>query len=304
MQNACVSALLWSRIKKRLGSDHDSQPPLNIINMSTSACFFEKGFGQRLKELESSDRHELLRRLWPSTEAEPSQSDEIASSAFLQFIAAELERVRHHQQLFAVQDFDGILAVIDIIRTHAAKPCRELLSILSLQYINVALDSVRRSMELAIRLWLTLNVHTVDIRVGPETTEEDPIDWNLDLSLEELLKNQFPKRTINNDRENPLRFDTRLTAAYLVNICGMKLQWPDDIASHLNFDLNRLVLTIYRHKVCLKSHLLSSEKSPISKELLQEILRTMDLLFPFGDDATRKPPLQRGPTVPIHTRHL
>jgi hypothetical protein len=142
-------------------------------------------------------------------------------------------------------------------------------------------------MELAVRLWLTINTHSAGIHVGAVLTESAPIDWDLSISLEQLLKFQFAGRGATHRNGDPSRFEQRLTAAYLVQTCGVTLQWSDDIASHLEFDLERLSLTVYRHKALLVSRLESTPVNPIPKDILEEVLSTLDLLFPFGDKATR-----------------
>ena len=73
------------------------------------------------------------------------------------------------------------------------------------------------------------------------------------------------------------------------------LKWPlyccrlaDSISDHLQFDSRRQTLTVYRHKICLSNHLDSIDRCPIPKGVLGEILDTLNLLFPFGDLATKQ----------------
>jgi hypothetical protein len=262
--------------------------------MVESACFFDKAFVQHLRRLDATERDELIRRFWSLPNTDSHHFDDFASTAFLGYVADELERVRHHRSLFAVQDFDGTFAIIQRIGANVAKPYKEILSELSCQYLNVTPEAIRRSVELAVRLWLTLNTYSTDIRVGAESAENTPIDWDPSLSLDQLLIDQFGKQPVASSRDHPSRYDAGFTAAYLVNTCGMKLQWSDDIATHLDFDLRHLTLTVYRHKACLISHLGGRLGCPIPKEVLEEILRTLDLLFPFGDDATRRLLIKEG----------
>jgi hypothetical protein len=88
-------------------------------------------------------------------------------------------------------------------------------------------------------------------------------------------------------------FDPTFTATYLVNTCGVRLQWTDDILAHLNFDLKRLTLTVYRHKACILGHLDNLQDCPLPRDVLEEILDTMDLLFP-PDMATKHLLLKEG----------
>jgi hypothetical protein len=87
-----------------------------------------------------------------------------------------LERVRHHGIFFAVQDFHGILAIIRQLRSNGLRPYKVILNEISARNRNVSLEVIRRSMELAVRLWLTLDTCSADIRVGP-TSSEWPIRY-------------------------------------------------------------------------------------------------------------------------------
>jgi hypothetical protein len=183
-----------------------------------------------------------------------------------------LDKVRYHGDLFTAQNFDAIFSIIGTLRDSISE-----------RYDNV----VRRSVELTLRIWLTINAHTADIFVGPISAGDAPIDWPDDVSLEQLLRGCFGRRVQIPLQKGTTTLDPAFTATYLVNTCGVRLHWTDDILTHLSFDLKRLVLAVYRHKACLLSHLDSPWGCPISKEILEETLDTMDLLFPPWDLATK-----------------
>lgn len=82
--------------------------------------------------------------------------------------------------------------------------------------------------------------------------------------------------------------DMKFSAAYLVRVCGMSIQWTDCLSDHLATDSQGKVLTIYKHKIFLPNHLKSNEPYPILRSVLEEALDTLNLLFPFGDAATRQ----------------
>jgi hypothetical protein len=68
----------------------------------------------------------------------------------------------------------------------------------------------------------------------------------------------------------------------------MRLQWIDSITDHLRFDSQRHILTIYRYRICLSSHLTSPASCSIPEAVLIEVLDTLNLLFPFADPATKQ----------------
>jgi hypothetical protein len=79
-----------------------------------------------------------------------------------------------------------------------------------------------------------------------------------------------------------------LTAAYLASTCGLKLRWTDRLSDHLRFDSTCQTLAVYRHKICLVNHIESNGDCPIPERVLNEMLDTLNLLFPFGDLATKQ----------------
>ena len=275
--------------------------------MLTDACFFDKAFIKELRSLDIQQRHELVSKLWPLPDGGTGVFDEFAVKACLDYVADELERVRPYRRLFAAQDFDGTISIIQRLRTEPSRSYGDIVHDLSSQFLNMTPEAIRRSLELSVRLWLTFNTHSADIAVGSISAEESPTDWAQDVSLDKLLHDRFARQTQSHSQQSQPSFDPGLTAAYLVNTCGLTLHWTNDIGSHLDFDLKRLVLTVYRHKACLISHLESPHGCPIPSGVLRETLNTIDMLFPFGDEATRRLLVKEGQsslyTLGIHEAH-
>jgi hypothetical protein len=55
----------------------------------------------------------------------------------------------------------------------------------------------------------------------------------------------------------------------------------------LRFDRKRRILTVYRHKICLINHAKGPQPAIIPLPILEETIDTFNLLFPFGDAASR-----------------
>jgi hypothetical protein len=121
---------------------------------------------------------------------------------------------------------------------------------------------------------LTLNTNSPDVALGPVFADDVVVEWREDMSLESLLQTQFVRCTRKYSLKAHTKIDPTFTAAYLMNTCGLSLQWTDNIASHLKFDLKRLVLSVYRHKICLVNHLNNQQCSPFPEDLLDEMLDT------------------------------
>src|SRR5271155_1588790 len=72
----------------------------------------------------------------------------------------------------------------------------------------------------------------------------------------------------------------------LRKMCRVDVQWTPNLKDHLSYDRSTRRLWVYPHKICLVSHLDCCQVFP--KDLLQETLRTLDLLFPFGEERAEK----------------
>jgi hypothetical protein len=231
---------------------------------------------------------------WPNSHFDLYGLDDSPHSEFLDFVANELQHVREYQTSFAAQTLDTTFAIIQKIRDNRQRTCQDIVHDLSTQFVNFDSAAIRRSLELSMRLWLTLNTKSSDITVGPVYVGEAYVEWHTNVSLDGLVQKHFARSNQSSPFAGRTRYDPAVTAAYLVTACGMRLLWTDDIASHLQFDLNRLVLSVYRHKICLVNHLENQDRCPIPPDLLDEILDTMNLLFPFGDMATKQLLMKEG----------
>jgi hypothetical protein len=256
--------------------------------MLTSTNFLDKAAVQELRRLEGAQRHNFVRRFWPDAGVHCSAFDGPSCEAYIRYIAGELEQICQHRHLFAAQSLDSVFEVIHAVRENSATEYAGVLISLSNKFPNATRDAIRRSVELSVRLWLTINIHHSDIFTGPIAAGDTPLDWAQDESLEQMLRRQFGLRVQLQRQRETTKYDPALTAAYLVNTCGMRLRWTDDLASHLSYDSKRRMLTVYRHKACLINHADNHRGCPIPRDVLEEALETMDLLFPPWDNATKQ----------------
>lgn len=267
---------------------------VNLLKMLTASNFFEESVLEELRASKGQQRHDLVKKIWPVNQAGHSAFDDFACKAILDHIVRELDQVRHDRDEFAAQNFDATLGIIQVLRDNHSKQYKDIVRELLVQFSPSTPDAVRRSIELTLRMWLTINAHTSDIFVGPIFAGDKPIDWPDNESLTGLLQRRYEKRVPRSQQVGFAAFDPTFTAIYLVKTCGVRLQWTDDILAHLNFDLRRLTLTVYRHKACIRGHLDGPRGCPIRNDFLEEILDTMDLLFPPWDDSTKRLLLQEG----------
>jgi hypothetical protein len=262
--------------------------------MLTTCEFFDETVIQKLRALKGKQRHDLVTKIWPEGNAGRGAFDDFACKAIMEHIVRELSQVRHDRSAFAAQNFDAMLAIIQILRERPSEPYRHIVRDLLVQFPNSNSAAVRRSIELTLRVWLTINTHTFDIFVGPISAGDKPVEWPEEESLDRLLQKRFEKRVLSPQQKGYTVFDPTFTATYLVGTCGVRLQWTDDILNHLNFDVCRLTLHVYRHKACVLGHLDGPKNCPLRKDVLEEVLDTMDLLFPPWDLSTKQLLLKEG----------
>lgn len=255
--------------------------------MPPTTSLFDEGLTESFHTLSREQKFEFLKGFWPNITLE--FFDEPAYESFLQYVGREAGHLRQHQRHFAIQNLGGTIDLLPTLQNARAKPQREMVQEdLSARFLNTDQAAIRRSLELSVRLWLTININSSTVAVGPTYSYETPLDWAPDLSLENLVRNQFVKSPGAKETRTRAKIDPTLTAAYLVNTCGIKLRWTDSLSDHLQFDPAQRRLAVYRHKICLANHLEAHDKCPIPKDGLFEVLDTLNLLFPFGDMATKQ----------------
>lgn len=147
-------------------------------------------------------------------------------------------------------------------------------------------DRIMRSMDLAVRLWMTLHVRSGGYPIGPLSPDMTSVEWRRKQSLSNMVASAFPK--CRSDTVLPAfreaRIDPGFTVMNLRKICRIQVEWTPNLKDHLRFDHSTKRLYIYPHKVCLLNHLEHCNVYP--KGFLRETIRTLDLLFPYGDSST------------------
>jgi hypothetical protein len=234
-------------------------------------------------------KRRILDVFWPHLKTKSQDSIE-DYAAWFDFLSSTLRDLRPHASNFATQDWEGLLSIVTILTTSRNLEKSTVVSRVKEGYRNVEDDAIECSVELAVRLWLGINVRSRSLSVGLWHTRDSQVDWKDDESLDTMVARQFPKCTV----RYPLReasFDDSFTAASLKNICRFRIRWTDNIIDHLKLEGPRgnRYLSIYRHKVCLLNAL-NGHQTPsstvIPADVLAESILTFDLLFPYGDPKT------------------
>lgn len=245
---------------------------------------FEEGMPRiPIGNLTRPQQCELLSELWPEISFTPTSFDEPSYTHYFDHLGILISQFnRGHRRLF-VDTFEDVVFLVRTLRVHPNLPLSIILQQLWPHFQDIDERAIKRSLELAIRLWLTININSRPLAWGIVDTYQRALDWSVELSLQDVLEERFARRPSVTAKKLPL-IDGSFTAAYLVDVCGMTLNWTDYLSDHLRPDPNNQVLTVYKHKICLINHLQAPSAIPTS--VLDEALNTMNLLFPFGDLAT------------------
>jgi len=131
------------------------------------------------------------------------------------------------------------------------------------------------AIDLAIRLWLMLNVQRRQSwNVGIRTSTYWPEDW----SLEQMIANLFPRHHPY-ALEKP-RWPHMLNARMLEHIGNFKIVWTDDLQDHLLLDEDDRSIRFYHHATVLNAFVSGTADGCLPKDLLAETLQTLALLLP------------------------
>jgi hypothetical protein len=245
---------------------------------------FAATFSARVNNLKPNEKSAIIKRFWPTAGSTPTLHDD---SALFDHLKNEVNLIKHHKERFSVDSLGGVINLIDTLKQTSSKPLSGLIQGLSGTCLDADEKAIQRSLELCVRLWLTININSPSLAVGPTYPLEIPLAWERNSSLNDLIQRRW-ENTGGRKLKQESQIDDTFTAAYLVNVCGMTLQWTEYLSDHLTTDPQRKVLTLYKHKAYLRNRLKSKEENPLPREIIEEALDTLNLLLPFGDSATKQ----------------
>jgi hypothetical protein len=112
--------------------------------------------------------------------------------------------------------------------------------------------ALNRSIDLTMRLWLSLNVREEAFRL--QSPQTPALEWDDTSTLQDFLSSFFPVAQWHfQAREG--RLHPYFTVANMIQICRLKLEWTDSLEDHLRLDRRQKVLRVYPYKCCLIAHL-------------------------------------------------
>ena len=104
-------------------------------------------------------------------------------------------------------------------------------------------ESLNRTIDLALRLWLVLNIRDDEYAPGAHS-----IQWEDGITLQTFIAQQFPKPRMLRDLSERM-FDFLLpdnfTMVKLKRYSGIKVHWTYDLSEHLDLDKDHRILKVF-----------------------------------------------------------
>ena len=161
----------------------------------------------------------------------------------------------------AVRTHKDLFSTVDILR-NSQSSCRPAIrALLEPQLLSTNELKIDRSINLALRLWLMINVQ--DLRFESLRYGTDRVEWNDESTLQEFVQGLFPKSywkiTAQSSRLGPY-----FTAAFMHRVCGLKIEWTTSILDHLRLDRRRKALKVFPYRGHLQALIMSqyNEETP------------------------------------------
>jgi hypothetical protein len=238
---------------------------------------------QNVGSFNKQQKIELIKIFWPHL----NDISEDEYGELFKFISETLREYRPYAEHFAFKDFPGLFDTIQFLQCHPASTRDEIAAELKSRiFINCSDEQIIKSMELSVRLWLGLNLPFSGTFVGVVHSRRGYLrKWKGDETLNRMVDSCFEKPT--NAVYTEFELDD-LSAANLERVCLLHIEWTDCLNDHLRLTGNRgkRILFLYQQKSTLVNH--EKTGSPIPAGVLDETIRSLELLLPTGDSETRR----------------
>lgn len=152
----------------------------------------------------------------------------------------------------AISTHADLLFVVQSIQAGGSSTKTEIRKRLKHRFLNADDSALDRSIDLSMRLWLMINIRENRLRL--QTPRTPVIVWRDDWTFRHLLDHTFPTPRWELGAKDS-RLHPAFTASFMVEVCGLKLEWTDCLADHLRLDRREKVLQVYPHKAFLQYHL-------------------------------------------------
>lgn len=261
---------------------------LQFAKQPVTVAMSERLFDGNLHAASKSRKCDVINAFWPNLRITAHELIEDDYTDLLQSIDGALRRLAHLEEDFADRFVGDFLGTISIVREHQdVEKMAVVDSVTEDRYLTADRKAVLRSVELAARLWLGVNICSRTISLGPSNPNDTCIAWPEDRSLSQLVAEQFERKAVT-AIDDDLTLDMSLTAVELMKKRGVRVRWTESLLDHLKLEgqAGERSLSIYAHKLRLINHHKDLELRMFPRAMLEEAICTLDLLFPVSDPET------------------
>ncbi|KAL1839858.1 hypothetical protein VTJ49DRAFT_1044 [Mycothermus thermophilus] len=196
--------------------------------------FSGAAFSEPLKEA-------VLEALWPQTDEEersgPCPVDDFDS--YFEYLEHQCSHER--RELHAIQTFDDVIALLDVIKKHQTKSLDHILDMVRATTSNQALsaadeDKLLESIEFVVRCWLMINVCIAPRSSGRwyHIFRGQPLPWPRTDSLSQAIQRSLAvPSTMDHSGVASGDFPDIFNVVDMKKIVGFKVMWTNNLGDHL-----------------------------------------------------------------------
>ena len=204
--------------------------------------------------LEKSTELQIVKQLWGKqiheAQLEPYRP-------YFRYYATECRRLQlgisekaWQSTTMAARTHSDLLIIVNTLSLNSSSCNPEIRTSLQTYFPHADDIAIKRSIDLALRIWLTLNVREECFKT--HTPRTPTIQWDDTTTLSDFIAGNFPHATTS---AGSLQLDHNFTAANIHRLSGIDIEWTPCLADHLRFDKRRRLLRVYPFKQILLDHL-------------------------------------------------
>lgn len=237
--------------------------------------------------------HAFVKVVWPSITESHFRSTRDQYSRLSETLDQDMKDIDQNSNLFSLHSSKDMLNLVQELRKLGAdESTSEAYShcLCALHqnccppgsYLND--ERLPRTLRYAMKIWLNISLQ-------PRSDPHKTLSWDPQQRLQDVVAPLFGQDQILQAFSQSVHqnLSEKLTASILIEKYGFHIVWTDTLTQHLSIDWKQKILTVYEHKIVAYNHLTFDKESlPVPHQLLEEVIDTLNLLFPFGDGPTKK----------------
>ncbi|KAI8949361.1 hypothetical protein F4801DRAFT_553360 [Xylaria longipes] len=230
---------------------------------------------ERLLNRTRAQQLDFVRNIWPSISEDAFQHEDY--TRLFRFIDRMVNSTTEYPARYSKHSVDEIAEYIRFLRENFMHSKAQVI-VKNQPSQGTEGQVLSRTLDLAASVWLTTRVDT-EVASGCVT-------WKPNETLQDCIQSHFRSVTVVDDTKRDIT-PRSLTVAYLCKKHGFTVYWTDDLRHHLNVDWENQRITVYEHLIYLCNYLNYPASTPISIDIIEEAVDTINLLFPSDQKRTK-----------------